>query len=578
MNNVLFHHCTERVSSGATIGASSRLEIGRSLPRLRLVTKLSPHKPFLCRARYGRATKPYLKRAAHLFLLGALGLLGTSACQPEPETLRGERKNVLLVTIETLRADHVGAYGYERNTTPNLDRLSREGALFRTTAVQAPFTLPSMASLMTGLTPSRHGVRNHPGTLGPDQTTLAERFRDAGYQTAAMTRHTWLRPRSGLNQGFEEYHNAKFAAGLDARSLSLAAIDWLEHLDPDRPFFLWLHFLDPHLPYTPSYPYGVLYREDHRKDSQVRHLRSMTDLPREDFLPTPYADLAGGPYYDLVFPYYPKNPALLDLGFRRRSRGAIFFSKGLYDEETVQEMVDLYDGAINYTDDNLGRLMKAVADLEIEDSTIVAVSGDHGEAFGEHGLFFAHDFTLYDEVIAIPLVVRLPGVIDPGTVIDQQVRLMDLAPTLLDLAEVPSFDGVEAVSLVPLLRGEPLDFLDAFAEAAPQRTMFPENDRIYLPGNRGKWRMIRTERWKLIKIPHPEGDRFELYDLVNDPSEIKNLYAELPGEAQKLAPRLAEWIAGDPKREAEDESDSGNELEELDPAALEQLRTLGYIQ
>ena len=542
------------------------------------MTKLSPRKPFLRRAREGRATEPYLKRAARLFLLAALGLLGTSACQPEPETPRDERRNVLLVTIETLRADHVGAYGYERNTSPNLDRLARQGALFRTTAAQAPFTLPSMASLMTGLTPSRHGVRNHPGTLGSDQTTLAERFREAGYQTAAMTRHTWLRPKSGLDQGFEEYHNTKFAAGLDARSLSLAAMDWLERRDPDRPFFLWLHFLDPHLPYTPSYPYGVLYREDHRDDSQVKHLRSMIDLPREDFLPTPYADLAGGPYYDLVFPYYPKNPALLDLGFRRRSRGAIFFSKGLYDEETVQEMVDLYDGAINYTDENLGRLMKAVADLDLESSTIVAVSGDHGEAFGEHGLFFTHDFTLYDEVLAIPLVLRLPGVIDPGAVVDQQVRLMDLAPTLLDLAEVPPFDKVEAVSLAPLLRGESIDFLDAFAEAAPQRAMFPENDRVYLPGNGGKWRMIRTERWKLIKIPHPEGDRYELYDLVSDPGETKNLYEELPGEAQKLAPRLAEWIAGDAKREAEDEGGSGNELEGLDPAALEQLRTLGYIQ
>jgi arylsulfatase A-like enzyme len=521
-----------------------------------------------------------LTRLARPVFVATLGFLAASSCRPQTATPPETRRNVLLITIETLRADHVGAYGYERNTTPNLDRLARQGALFRTTSTQAPFTLPSITSVMTGLTPSRHGVRNHPGTLTPDHTTIAERLHDAGYQTAAMTRHTWLRPKSGLDQGFEEYDNAKLAAGLDARSLSLAAIDWLERRrDPDRPFFLWLHFLDPHLPYTPSYPYAVLYRDAHREDPQVKHLRSMIDLPRDDFMPTPYADLSGGPYYDLVFPYYPDNPALLDLGFQRRSRGSIFFGKRRYDQGTVQDMVDLYDGAITYTDDNLGRLMKELADLGLEDSTIVAVSGDHGESFGEHGLYFTHDFTLYDEVLSVPLVLRLPGVIHPGTVVDQQVRLMDLAPTLLDLAQVPPLDDVEAVSLAPLLRGESLDFLDAFAENAPERRMFPENDRVYLPGNRGKWRSIRTERWKLIKIPHPDGDRYELYDLVDDPGETRNLYAELPGEAKKLAPRLAEWIAGDPARHAEKEPGSEeDELEGLDPAALEQLRTLGYIQ
>ena len=502
-----------------------------------------------------------------------------TACTGAPEAARAAQPNVLLITIETLRADHVGTYGYPRNTTPNLDRIAARGARFDNTVAQAPFTLPSIASLMTGRSPPGHGVRNHPAILAPELETLAERFQAAGYQTAAMTRHTWLRRKSGLDQGFDEYHNNKFSAGLDARSLSLAAVDWLAARDPERPFFLWLHFLDPHLPYTPSYPYSVLYREENADDPQVKQLRSMIGLDRETFEPTPYADIPGGPYYDLVFPYYPDNPALLDLAFWRRSRGSIFFGGARYSAQDIAELGELYDGAIAYTDDNLGRVMKALAELGIEKTTVVAVTGDHGEAFGEHGLYFTHDFTLYDEVLRVPLVLHYPAAIEPGTVISQQVRLMDLAPTLLELAGIDpaTIDDVDAVSLVPLVEGGSLPFLNAFAESAPRRPMFPEHERIYFDGNRGKWRMLRTERWKLIRIPHPDGDLYELYDLVNDPDETENLFEELPGEAGKLVPVLEAWMRADPARNADRSAEENVELEGLDPAARQQLKTLGYI-
>ena len=398
-----------------------------------------------------------------------------------------------------------------------------------------------------------------------------------------MTRHTWLRRKSGLDQGFDEYHNNKFAAGLDARSLSLAAVEWITNHeaqsdpDPDQPFFLWLHFLDPHLPYTPSYPYSALFREASGSDTQVRHLRSMVGVPREDFLPTPYADIAGGPHYDLVLPHYPKNEALLDLAFWRRTRGSIFFGEARYSETSVQEMRDLYDGAILYTDDNLGRILDGLEQTGLETNTVVAVASDHGEAFGEHDLFFTHDFTLYDEVLRVPMVVRHPELIPAGRVVDQQVRLFDLGPTLLELAGLEPLADTEAVSLVPLLSGGSIPFLTAFSESAPERAMFPENDRVHFPGNRGKWRSVRTERWKLIRIPHPDGDRFELYDLAEDPGETKNLVDELPGEVKKLAPLLQAWTASDPLRDRET-ADEDEAIEGLDPSAQHELRTLGYIK
>lgn len=526
--------------------------------------------------------KPLRRRVMIRFLetAASLGFVAIVGCNRAPEPSPADRPNVILITIETLRADHIGSYGYRRNTTPNLDRLATQGARFDNTLAQAPFTLPSIASLMTGRTPPGHGVRNHPAVLAPEVETLAERFRAAGYQTAAMTRHTWLRPKSGLDQGFDEYHNNKFSAGLDARSLSLAAVDWLTARDPDKPFFLWVHFLDPHLPYTPSYPYSVLYREEHADEPRVRHLRAMMARERETFEPTPYADIPGGPYYDLVFPQYPDNEVLLDLAFWRRTRGSIFFGGERYRAEEVAELGDLYDGAIAYTDDNLGRILESLADLGIDSSTVVAVTGDHGEAFGEHGLYFTHDFVLYDEVLRVPLVLRYPGTIPPGTEISQQVRVMDLAPTLLELAgvELGPLEQVEAVSLVPLVEGGTLPFLNAFAESAPRRRMFPEHERIYFDGNRGKWRSLRTEQWKLIRIPHPDGDRYELYDLVNDPGETQNLFAELPGEAGKLVPALEAWMQQDPARNHDTSAEENTEIEGLDPAAEEQLRTLGYIQ
>jgi arylsulfatase A-like enzyme len=525
----------------------------------------------------------YLEGVVTLRALVVVGLVagaGALACRDAPEPIAAARPSVLLVTIETLRADHVGAYGYARNTTPNLDRLAAQGARFHHAIAQAPFTLPSVASILTGKTPPEHGVRNHPAVLAPEIETLAERFRAAGYQTAAMTRHTWLRRKSGLDQGFDEYHNNKFSAGLDARSLSLAATDWLEAREPNRPFFLWLHFLDPHLPYTPSFPYSVLFREDEDDgEPRVEHLRSMLAVDRDGFEPTPYADIPGGPYYDLVFPHYPKNPALLDLAFWRRSRGSIFFGGARYDDRAVAELRDLYDGAIAYTDDNLARVLRSLTELGLDETTVVAVAGDHGEAFGEHELYFTHDFTLYDEVLRVPLVLRYPPAIEPGTEIAQQVRLMDLAPTLLELTGIDpeSLGASQAVSLAPLAGGGSLPFLNAYAESAPRRRMFPEHERVYFDGNRGKWRMVRTDQWKLIRIPHPDGDRYELYDLVNDPEETANRFDELPGEAGKLIPVLEGWMRADPARDADASTEEDAELEGLDPAAEQQLKTLGYI-
>jgi arylsulfatase A-like enzyme len=322
-----------------------------------------------------------------------------------------------------------------------------------------------------------------------------------------------------------------------------------------------------------------MFHPEHQTDSQVEHLFSMINRPRDDFLPTPYADLSGGPHYDLVLRHYSTNSALLDLALWRKQRGDIFFGNVPYSRNDLQQIHDLYDGSLAYTDDNLGRVLRALDELGLSETTAVVATGDHGEALGDHGLYFTHDFTLYDEVLRVPLAMRMPEMIQPGTVIDQQVRLMDIAPTLLDLADLdPSSDmQMEGESLKPLLEGRTLSYLPAYAESAPYRHQFPQQKRVFYKGNKGKWRMVRNERWKLILIPNPDGDIFELYDLVSDPGETKNLYDDFPGEAAKLWPLLQAWIQKDPERDTDPSDDDERALGELDPATRQQLELLGYI-
>jgi arylsulfatase A-like enzyme len=212
------------------------------------------------------------------------------------------------------------------------------------------------------------------------------------------------------------------------------------------------------------------------------------DQHRDDFRPSPYADLSGGPYLDLVLPHYPGNPVLLDLATRERQRVEIFFGKVRYPEPALGQVRDLYDGALAYTDDNLARLLRALSEIGLEESTVVVVAGDHGEALGDHGLYFTHDFTLYDEVLRVPLVVRMPGRVAPGTTVAQQVRLMDIAPTLLELADLDVPEDMEGVSLVALLENRTLPYLKAFAESAPKQPLFSGQPRVFYDGNKYRWK------------------------------------------------------------------------------------------
>jgi arylsulfatase A-like enzyme/tetratricopeptide (TPR) repeat protein len=312
---------------------------------------------------------------------------------PREFDLRGA--NVLLITLDTTRADRIGAYGYAAAETPNLDRLAEEGALFEQTVTPTAFTLPSHSSIMTGLYPPFHGVRLNGGSALADvQTTLAERLTGAGYRCGAVVGAFVIDGRWGLNQGFEHYDD-DFEMAPDQR-LDLAGVqrpgdrvvdlglEWLEEGDDGRPFFAWLHFYDAHIPYEPPEPYAT--------------------------------------------------------HFAGRGRSG------------------LYDGEIAYVDFQVGRVFDWLAARGLTETTIVVVVGDHGESLGDHGEK-EHGYYIYGATVRVPLIIKAPGSGLRGVRVQQLVRTIDVLPTILDLTDVDPPQPLHGASLVPLMRdpagGEP---------------------------------------------------------------------------------------------------------------------------
>ncbi len=444
-----------------------------------------------------------------LFVL-LLALSAGSSCGVERERL-----DLVLVTLDTTRADRLSAYEYGRVTSPRLDELAAEGARFDLALSQAAVTPVAHASILTGQLPYTHGLRVMHGvsenTLPPGAVTLPELLREDGWTTGAFVSAFPVTAEFGFDQGFETFDASFLPRKTDrlvtrqgvvntgnvqrgaAETVDLA-LEWLATVE--SPFFVWLHFFDPHDPLL---------------------------LPPDEFLAQ----------------YEP-----LPTDERDRLRA-------------------LYDVEIEYMDRELGRFWDALRARGSWDRTVVCVTADHGEGLGDHD-WWTHG-VLYQEQIRVPLVLRGPGV-PAGLVVDDLVRTMDLAPTLLDLAgqaagERPRMDGV---SLVPLLRGEPLELEYAYAESVNRLTygfsptIQDKKDEVLFTLCDGRW-----------KYTHHLTDRpsSELYDLATDPAEQANLHAQRPDVVERL---LAE-LKRRPFLPSRQLMDGG-----ADPENVELLRALGY--
>ena len=316
--------------------------------------------------------------------------------------------NLILITVDTLRADHLGVYGYRRATSPNVDALAKESLLYRRAFSQAPETNPSLSSLMTSHYPHETKVLRNYHQLQPGVSTLAEILQANGWRTGAVVGNYSLRRGSGFEQGFEDYDDrledlaTPTWEGVErvASKTTAAALHWLRHHREDR-FFLWVHYMDPHAPYTPPSPFNRRFANE--QPDQVKHLPILSGL-------------AGG-----------------------AGNGGIPFYAQLDAQTDAHYYVSQYDGEIAFFDHGLGELIREVRTLGLLERTLVILTADHGEGMGEHDYYFNHPEFVYSELIHVPLLIRLPGRSPASREVSEPVALVDVLPTILNVLslEVP---------------------------------------------------------------------------------------------------------------------------------------------
>lgn len=332
------------------------------------------------------------------FLLAGL----VPACS-EPAGAPSARPSVILVSIDTLRADHLGLYGYERETSPFLDRLAERGVVFERAFSPVAWTLPAHMTMLTGLYPEQHGVLAGDLALAPEVPLLAERFARAGYRTVGLYQPTWVHPRHGFDRGFEV-----FRAHANAEQAGAHLFEELARIPVEQPLFLFVHLFDVHSDPADS---CTLY--------------STPEPYRELFVPGAAERLAGVTYV------------------------------GLKDGKKIEparraDMIALYDEGIRHVDAALGEWFARLEDEGRLANALVAVTADHGESLGQRGPLGGHG-GLHQEGIHVPLILRLPGDARAGTRVRESAHLIDLAPTLLEFAGLPRPAGLPGLSLLAAL-------------------------------------------------------------------------------------------------------------------------------
>lgn len=510
--------------------------------------------------------------AGCLFALAAFA----PGCSEAPES----PPDVVLVTVDTLRADRLGAYGYSETETPAMDGLAARGQTFRRAVTPMPRTTPGLASLLTGLLPHRHGSREVGRPVaGPESVTLlSEILTDRGYYAAAVSANGAAGPGQGLDRGFARFVPAGDLAGLRAEDVTDRALELAAEAPADAPLFLWVHYIDPHAPYDPPSPWG------------------------DD----------------------PAGEACRELARRAEAEGweggHLFSDRDGASSRALASCSALYDAEVRYTDHHLGRLLDALDRLRNLDDALVILTADHGENLGEQGLFYQHGPSLHDASLRVPWIWAGPGVPE-GEVVDEPVRLEDVLPTLLAHLELPVPEGLDGRDVGPSRRGMELVRAEAGSAlmehntrylfsgraagfhcfngprfslcTAPERgyELFDrqvdpdfENDvsdrypdaAARLRGVAGRWppeevreRAVGDGRFKLVERPMASGGhRRFLFDRVEDPAEETNVAGRHPDVVRRLGPVLDRFAAELPRQAPPERS-----TEEL-----EALEALGYVR
>jgi arylsulfatase A-like enzyme len=441
-----------------------------------------------------------------------------------------QRPNVILVSIDTLRADHVGSYGYTRETSPGLDSLAQDSAVFLNTFATAAWTLPSHASMLTSLFGFNHHIYYNDERIGPSLTTLADVLRQNRFFCTAYTGGVYVGSRYGFSKGFDSFSEKQgdFSVPDAAERAFQGVSEWIGQ-NQDKNFFLFVHTYQPHTPYDCPAPYNSEFLGH---DSQFQKAKIL--------------DYLGG-------------------------REGTF--KPLSEQER-QEFVGLYDGEIRYTDERLIKpLLSRLKQLGLYDRTLVIVTSDHGEEFFDHG-GWEHGHTLYNELLRVPLIMKFPGSKFRGMRIEPIVSQVDLMPTILEEMGIADQDlRLDGRSLHPLLKGESRDDRVFFADRKSHVTDTNTSQRITL--NAGRMKLILNKVFSPVELtfyhyPPPPTPPVELYDLREDPAEKTNIADKNADLVRRLTAQLDGLFKNARPRQPA-KTQMTKELED-------QLRALGYIR
>jgi arylsulfatase A-like enzyme len=494
-----------------------------------------------------------------VLLLLAVGIhlfsfLSETGC-PGPETsaeeLSGEKKpNIVLIVMDTVRPDHLSCYGYHRNTTPFLKRLAAEGIVFDNVVSTSPWTLPSHASMFSGLYPSQHGATHANLNLSGDLDLLSEILAKAGYQTVGFSANPWVGQSTGMHQGFhvlkevwrDLFTDGFFSLVRISHSMAGTVLDqgagrileegqlWLHRCyDPASPVFFFANFMDAHSPYSLIPPdYRHMYQQDAVKEDRMKQLD--------------------------------------------RERRLHLYGERILEPDEFEILEGLYDGGIRYLDGRLEDLEALLSNhgLAADRETLWIFTSDHGENFGEHGLV-DHEFAVNEALIRVALILRFPGRIAAGTRCASRVQNMDLFSTILDAAGLEDVDKKESLGLIPPPDGGQRRHFEVAEYFRPELLLkmarrqghdASRYDRALRTILRGDWKYV----WA-------SDGADELYELDQDPNEEENLVEIRPERAELLREELDHWLA-----HVGAKGKQGVNGIKADPILEERLKSLGYMQ
>ena len=429
---------------------------------------------------------------------------------------RQKRLNVILITLDALRYDHLSCYGYKRNTSANIDMIARKGVMFTQAIAQSSHTAPSVSSIMTSAMPNSHFVSGWGRTLNPRLHTLAEILKEKGFENAFFCGNLSFKINAirGIRKGFDTF----FVTGFEEKTLTGKAVQFINQ-NINKQFFIYLHYMNTHSPYISNEKFSHLFFDDDSYDkTKVLPIVKPTD------------DLYG----------YRGIPETLSREYGGIANPDYYIAK--------------YDQGLRTVDEEIGIILKTLKTCGLEKRTILIVTSDHGEMLGENDLYFHHAVFLYEPLIRVPLIISCDKIIPQGKIISDQISAsIDIMPTILDVLGINTTNVLQGNSLFPLIHGK--------------KSRYPS----YVLSDEGTVeKCVRTKDWKLNYVSRDGIRGYHLYNLKNDPGELNSLPLKDEGEFKLLKDKLDGYIQAKPKKGyagpllTEDEKNS--------------LRSLGYIQ